>query len=139
MSTVKMMADWLVTNLGAKVEMDGNKLLATFKLNRRRSQTVEITFSDSRYRNAYRVQVKSQCCLAENAEFVRHALKKNLHSPIGGFALGKTNNTKTIDFYHRILIPYDSVLNQHEILSATIAVATQADSIERLNSEEDLF
>ena len=139
MSTVKVIADWLVTNLRATVEQGENELLATFRLKQGRSQAVQITFSDSRYKNAYRVEIKSRCCVADNAAFVRHALKRNLNTPLGGFALGKTNDARTIDFYHRILIPSDSVLDQHEILSAAIAVATQADSIERLNEKEDLF
>lgn len=139
MSTAEMMADWLKLNLGAKVETGENELLATFKLDRGRSQTVQITFSGSRYRNAYRVQIKSRCCVAKNAASVRDALKRNLKMSIGGFALGNATNPKTIDIYYRILIPYDSVLDQHEIISAAIAVATQADFIERNNSEKDLF
>jgi hypothetical protein len=110
--------------------------LLTFRLSNGRTQTVLLTLRS--VLGVSVVELKSRCRTVHGAATIRAALKHNLVSPCGGFALDVTSTPPTVDIVHR-LVAIDGEPNYSELIHCLSSIVHHADAIEQKQSDQDQF
>ena len=88
-------------NASVSIRQGRGEALLIFSLSNGRTQTVMLALRSVTGFSV--VELKSRCRTAHDADTVRAALKRNLLSPCGGFALDVTSDPPTIDIVHRVV------------------------------------
>ncbi|MEO2031093.1 MAG: hypothetical protein ABGZ35_03305 [Planctomycetaceae bacterium] len=127
-----------VISINAKVSIrhGRGKSLLSFRLGNGRSQTVLLSLKS--VHGVGVVELKSRCRIASTAATVRSALKRNLSSPCGGFALDLTTDPPAVDLIQR-LVAVDGEPDYTELLHNLSSIVHRADAIEKTQSDIDEF
>lgn len=118
------------------VQQGRGEALLTFRLSNGRTQVVLLALRSVPGFSV--IELKSRCQTAKAASTIRSALKHNLVSPCGGFALDTSSDPPTIDIVHRV-ITLDGEREFSELMFCLSSLVHRADAIEQRQSDQDLF
>lgn len=137
MVTITELAEFVSLNFRVSPEIGHDEFVFTIGLENGRRQTVMVSLSDKR--SCKVIEVKSRCCVANNAKIVRSALRRNMRTPLGGCVMDTSTEPHTIDCVQRLVVPVKVGPNLREFMNAVSSIATQADAIEKRTGGEDVF
>lgn len=137
MTSAREIGKFIDLNFKAQKEMGKGEVLVTLPTTRGRRQNVLITLIDGG--NCQIIELRSRCCLAKKATIIRSALRNNLKTQLGGFAMDSSEDQDAIDLMYRAIVLRNGAPNWEELKTAIDYIAAEADRIESKSGKADVF